>query len=449
MLAPGIDPARVVSALERYQARLAAHDHTVTVQGSLVRTVGLVMEARGIHVAIGERCYVENEAGRLMAAEVVGFDGGRVLLMAEGHANGLAPGARVIPAGHTLEVAAGPELLGRVIDGSGAPIDGKGTIRCSERMPLFGESINPMRRALVDDPLDVGVRSINALFSVGRGSRLGLFAGSGVGKSVLLGMMARYTSADVVVVGLIGERSREVKEFVDRILGPEGLKRAVVVAAPANESPLGRVHGAYRATAIAEYFRDRGHQVLLLMDSLTRFAMAQREIGLAAGEMPASRGYPASVFGRIASLCERAGNGAVDSGSITAFYTVLVEGDDPNDPVGDSARSILDGHLLLSRKLADRAHYPALDVGASVSRVMPAVVAAEQLSHAHRFKHLYSRLEESRDIIAIGGYRPGHDADLDLAVSLQPAINSFLCQDMTNAVRFEESIAALGQIVGT
>jgi flagellum-specific ATP synthase len=305
-----------------------------------------------------------------------------------------------------------------------------------------------MRRALVDEPLDVGVRAINGLFSVGRGSRLGLFAGSGVGKSVLLGMMARYTSADIVVVGLIGERSREVKEFVDRILGPEGLKKAVVIASPASESPLGRVHGAYRATAVAEYFRDRGHQVLLLMDSLTRFAMAQREIGLAAGEIPATRGYPASVFGRISQLCERAGNGPVDGGGITAFYTVLTEGDDPNDPVGDSARSILDGHLVLSRRLADRGHYPALDVGASISRVMPAVVGPEHLARAHRLKHLYSRLEESRDIIAIGGYRPGNDLDLDQAVQLQPAINNFLCQDMTNAVRFKESIAALGDVVG-
>jgi flagellum-specific ATP synthase len=439
---------RLVASLERYQARLLASDHGLKVQGSLVRTVGLVLEARGIHVAIGERCFVESEAGRLLSAEVVGFDGGRVLLMAEGQADGLAPGARVIPAGRTMEVAVGPELLGRVIDGGGFPIDGKGQIRSSGRMPLFGQTINPMRRALVEEPLDVGVRSINGLFSVGRGSRLGLFAGSGVGKSVLLGMMARYTSADVVVVGLIGERSREVKEFVERILGSDGLAKAVVVAAPANESALGRVHGAYRATAIAEYFRDCGHQVLLLMDSLTRFAMAQREIGLAVGEIPASRGYPPSVFGRISSLCERAGNGADGAGSITAFYTVLVESDDPNDPVGDSARSILDGHLVLSRRLADRSHFPALDVGASVSRVMPAVVPQEQVLAAQRFKQLYNRLEDSRDLIAIGGYRSGHDAELDRAVTLQPAINQFLCQDMTNAVSFSDSVAALGQIVG-
>jgi len=439
---------RLVAGLDRYQARLQSSDRGIKVHGSLMRTVGLVMEARGIHVAIGERCFVDGESGRLLSAEVVGFDGGRVLLMVEGHSGGLAPGARVIPAGRTMEVSVGPELLGRVIDGSGLPIDGRGQIRSAERVPLFGQSINPMRRALVEEPLDVGVRSINALFSVGRGSRLGLFAGSGVGKSVLLGMMARYTSADVVVVGLIGERSREVKEFVERILGSDGLAKAVVVAAPANESALGRVHGAYRATAIAEYFRDRGQQVLLLMDSLTRFAMAQREIGLAVGEIPASRGYPPSVFGRISSLCERAGNGAEGSGGITAFYTVLVEGDDPNDPVGDAARSILDGHLVLSRKLADRGHFPALDVGASVSRVMPAVVPAAQVHATQRFKQMYNRLEESRDLIAIGGYRPGHDAELDRAVSLQPAISHFLCQDMTNAVRFFESVAALEQIVG-
>jgi flagellum-specific ATP synthase len=451
MTAPGsaVLAERLTTTLERYLARLQASDRAVKVHGSLVRTIGLVMEARGIHVAIGERCFVEGEASRLVSAEVVGFDGGRVLLMAEGHADGLAPGARVIPAGRTMSVAVSADLLGRVIDGSGAPIDGKGQIRAIERVPLFGRSINPMRRALVDEPLDVGVRSINALFSVGRGSRLGLFAGSGVGKSVLLGMMARYTSADVVVVGLIGERSREVKEFVDRILGVDGLTKAVVVAAPANDSALGRVHGAYRATAIAEYFRDRGQQVLLLMDSLTRFAMAQREIGLAVGEIPASRGYPPSVFGRIASLCERAGTGEEGSGSITAFYTVLVEGDDLNEPVGDSARSILDGHLVLSRALADRGHYPALDVGASVSRVMPTVVSAEQVAHSQRLKQLYNRLEESRDLIAIGGYRPGHDQELDRAVALQPVINAFLCQDMTNAVRFSNSVAALADIVGS
>jgi flagellum-specific ATP synthase len=382
-----------------------------------------------------------------VSAEAVGFDGGRVLLMAEGHADGLAPGARVMPAERRIEVAVGPQLLGRVVDGSGLPIDGKGRLHCTERTPLFGRSVNPMGRALIEEPLDVGVRSINALFSVGRGSRLGLFAGSGVGKSVLLGMMARYTSADVVVVGLIGERGREVKEFVEAILGSDGLTKAAVIAAPADASALGRVHGAYRAMAIAEYFRDRGQHVLLLMDSLTRFAMAQREIGLAIGEIPATRGYPPSVFARIASLCERAGNGEEGSGSITALCTVLVEGDDPNDPVGDSTRAILDGHLVLSRKLADAGQFPALDIGASVSRVMPSVVPPEQLRRARRFKQLYNRLEESRDMIAIGGYRPGHDAELDRAMALRPAIESFLRQDMSSAISFADSVSALRELL--
>jgi flagellum-specific ATP synthase len=439
--------SRIAERLERYRARISGRDSGVCVHGSLVRTIGLVMEARGIHVAIGERCFVESESGRLVSAEAVGFDGGRVLLMAEGHADGLAPGARVMPAERRIEVAVGPQLLGRVVDGSGLPIDGKGRLHCTERTPLFGRSVNPMGRALIEEPLDVGVRSINALFSVGRGSRLGLFAGSGVGKSVLLGMMARYTSADVVVVGLIGERGREVKEFVEAILGSDGLAKAAVIAAPADASALGRVHGAYRAMAIAEYFRDRGQHVLLLMDSLTRFAMAQREIGLAIGEIPATRGYPPSVFARIASLCERAGNGEEGSGSITALCTVLVEGDDPNDPVGDSTRAILDGHLVLSRKLADAGQFPALDIGASVSRVMPSVVPPEQLGRARRFKQLYNRLEESRDMIAIGGYRPGHDAELDRAMALRPAIESFLRQDMSSAISFADSVSALRELL--
>ncbi len=444
---------RLIERLDRYRARLGDSENRLVVHGSLVRTVGLVMEARGVRVAIGERCFVESESGRLVSAEAVGFDGERVLLMAEGHSTGLAPGARVIPAGRSVEIAVGPQLLGRVVDGGGLALDGKGKLRCAERMPLFGRPINPMRRTLVDMPLDVGVRAINALFSVGRGARLGLFAGSGVGKSVLLGMMARYTSADVVVVGLVGERGREVKEFIERILGPGGLAKAVVVAAPADASALERVHGAYRAMAIAEYFRDQGKHVLLLIDSLTRFAMAQREIGLAIGEIPASRGYPPSVFQRIAALCERAGNGEFVSdeeagGSITALYTVLVEGDDLNDPIGDSTRAILDGHLVLSRRLAEAGLFPALDVGSSISRVMSSIVSSEQIALARRFKQLWSRLEESRDIIALGGYRSGNDAELDRAVALRPAIEDFLRQDMTSPVCFADSVAALGELLG-
>jgi flagellum-specific ATP synthase len=439
---------RLVERLDHYRARISSGDARVVIHGSLVRTVGLVMEARGIPVAIGERCFVESESGRLVSAEAVGFDGGRVLLMAEGHGDGLAPGARVIPAGRMIEVAVGPQLLGRVVDGSGLPLDGKGKLGCSNRMPLFGTPINPLRRALVGVPLDVGVRAVNTLFTIGRGSRFGLFAGSGVGKSVLLGMMARYTSADVVVVGLIGERGREVKEFVECILGPGGLAKAVVVAAPADASALGRVHGAYRAMAIAEYFCAQGQHVLLLIDSLTRFAMAQREIGLAIGEIPASRGYPPSVFQRIAALCERAGNGEEGAGSITALYTVLVEGDDLNDPVADSTRAILDGHLMLSRRLAEAGHFPAIDIGASVSRVMSSVVSSEQIELGRRFKRLCSRFEASRDMIMIGAYRPGNDAELDRAVALQPAIEEFLRQDIASASSFAAGVTALAEIVG-
>jgi flagellum-specific ATP synthase len=448
---PSVDASvnmHLLERLERYRARLGESAAGVIVEGSLVRTIGLVMEARGIRVAIGERCFVESERGRLVPAQVVGFDGARVLLMAEGHGDGLAAGARVIPAGRTVEIAAGPQLLGRVIDAAGQPLDGKGKLSCTARMPLFGRPINPLRRALVSAPLDVGVRAVNALFTVGRGSRFGLFAGSGVGKSVLLGMMARYTSADVVVVGLIGERGREVKEFVDCILGSMGLEKSVVVVAPADASALARVDGAYRAMAIAEYFRERDQHVLLLIDSLTRFAMAQREIGLAIGEIPASRGYPPSVFQRIAALCERAGNGEDGGGSITALFTVLVEGDDLNDPVSDATRSILDGHLVLTRRLAEAGHFPALDIGASVSRVMSSVVADNEMVLARRFKRLCARLEESRDIITVGAYRPGNDAELDNAMALRPAIDSFLRQDIASATALAASQSALAAIVG-
>ncbi len=440
---------RLVQSIERYRARIGGRRGEIAVQGALVRTIGLVMEARGLHAAIGERCFIEGEVGRLLPAEVVGFDSERVLLMAEGPVDGLAPNARVIPAGRMVEIAVGPELLGRVIDSSGTAIDGRGPLWCAERVPLFGQALNPMRRMLVSTPLDVGVRSINALFSVGRGARLGLFSGSGVGKSVLLGMMTRYTAADVAVIGLIGERSREVKEFVERILGSEGLAKAVVVAAPASDAALQRVHAAQRAAAIAEYFRDCGKHVLLLMDSLTRFAMAQREIGLSVGELPATRGYPPSVFGRVAALCERAGTGEEGSGSITAFYTVLIEGDDMNDAIGDATRGILDGHLVLSRRLADAGLFPAVDVGASISRVMPAIVPADHLTAAQQFKRLYARLEEHRDMLSIGGYRAGHDAELDRAVALRPAIEGFLRQDLASAVCFADSIGALSTLVGT
>ena len=336
------------------------------VEGRLVRMVGLTLEAVGIRAAIGTRCLVESPLGPSIEAEVVGFSDERVFLMPTGSIAGISPESRVIPTGKVYDAPVGDQLLGRVIDGAGMPLDGKGPLQTHRRMSLSGRFINPMQRAPIDQPLDVGVRAINSILTVGRGQRMGLFAGSGVGKSVLLGMMTKYTTADVIVVGLIGERGREVKEFIDQILGTEGMARAVVVAAPADTTPVMRLHGASMATSIAEYFRDQGKDVLLLMDSLTRYAMAQRELALSIGEPPATKGYPASVFSKIPQLVERAGNGEEGGGSITAFYTVLTEGDDQQDPIADSSRAILDGHVVLSRTLVEMGHFPAIDIDCSV-----------------------------------------------------------------------------------
>jgi flagellum-specific ATP synthase len=343
-------------------------------------------------------------------------------------------------------VRVGPGLLGRVIDGNGIPLDGLGPIQADERVRLLGQTINPLARHPIDTPLDVGVRSINALLTVGRGQRIGLFAGSGVGKSVLLGMMARYTSADVIVVGLIGERGREVKEFVERILGPEGRRRSVVVASPADNPPLIRLHGAWLATSIAEYFRERGLSVLLIMDSLTRFAQAQREIGLAIGEAPATKGYPPSVFARLPALVERAGNGATGRGSITAFYTVLTEGDDQQDPIADSARAILDGHVVLSRRIAEAGQYPAVDIEASVSRVMHEIIPDEHAELARRFRQTLSIYQQHRDLINIGAYQRGSDARIDQAIELWPAMQKFLMQPIEQRVGHVEAVNALRQM---
>ncbi|MGH8208065.1 MAG: FliI/YscN family ATPase, partial [Steroidobacteraceae bacterium] len=312
---------------------------------------------------------------------------------------------------------------------------------------LSGKPINPLARKPISEPLDVGVRTINSLLTIGRGQRVGLFAGSGVGKSVLLGMMARYTSADVIVVGLIGERGREVKEFVERILGPKDRTRAVVVATPADHPPLMRLHGAWLATAIAEYFRDQGASVLLLMDSLTRFAQAQREIGLAIGEAPATKGYPPSVFAKLPQLVERAGNGAAGGGSITAFYTVLTEGDDNQDPIADSARAILDGHIVLSRSIAESGQYPAIDVEASISRVMQEIATPEQIQTARQFRQTLSMYQQHRDLIAIGAYQRGSDPRVDNAITLWPRMQRFLQQDMRERVDFAASLTALEAVL--
>jgi len=434
-------------ALDGYSARLAQGPVTV-VEGKLTRMVGLTLEAVGCQAAIGDRCRVVNAHGADIDAEVVGFAGERLFLMPTGLARGLAPNARVIPQGGAGDVAVGDGLLGRVLDGAGRPLDGRGPLRLDARRPLYGEPINPLERGAIDQPLDVGVRSINALLAVGRGQRLGLFAPSGVGKSVLLGMMTRFTDADVIVVGLIGERGREVKEFIDQILGAQGLARAVVVATPADNPPLMRMHGAAMATSIAEYFRDRGCHVLLLMDSLTRYAQANREIALTIGEPPATRGFPPSVFARLPQLVERAGMGIHGHGSITAFYTVLTEADDANDPVADAARAILDGHIVLSRRLAERGLYPAIDVEASISRVMSQIVSTEHERQARVLRHHYSVYEQNADLFTMGAYQRGANPELDQAVTQRPAILDFLRQDMLQAVGFNDAAAALAQLVG-
>jgi flagellum-specific ATP synthase len=437
---------------ERWSRRLAVHrarasDPGVVVEGKLARVAGMTLEAIGCEAALGARCLIEGTGGNSIEAEVVGFSGDRLFLMPTSTLAGVMPNARVIPTRSVASVGVGDGLLGRVIDGAGNPLDGRGPLNCEGRNRLEAEPINPLARQPIHQALDVGVRSINALFTAGRGQRLGLFAGSGIGKSTLLGMMTRYTKADVIVVGLIGERGREVKEFVEDNLGQAGMARSVVVATPADCSPLLRIHGAWRATAIAEHFRAQGRQVLLLMDSLTRFAQAQREIGLAIGEPPATKGYPPSVFGRLPQLVERAGTGAAGGGSITAFYTVLAEGDDENDPIVDAARAILDGHIMLSRSMAESGIYPPINVESSVSRSMSRIASPQHLAAAQKFREVVACYMRNRDLITVGAYRPGSDPQLDRAVRLWPRIEAFLGQPTDLPVSFEESIAQLETLV--
>jgi len=417
------------------------------VEGTLNRMVGMTLEAVGCEAAVGGRCLIDTAEGKQVEAEVVGFSGDKLFLMPTGDIRGIMPGARVIPTRSASEVLVGEALLGRVLDGAGRPLDGAGELRCTDRVSLTGEPLNPLMRRAIRDPLDVGVRSINSLLTVGGGQRIGLFAGSGVGKSVLLGMMTRYTQADVTVVGLIGERGREVQDFVTNTLGPDGMRRAVVVATPADNPPLMRLHGAWLATAIAEYFRDRGMKVLLLLDSLTRFAQAQREIALAIGEPPATKGYPPSVFARLPQLVERAGNSDRGVGSITAFYTVLAEGDDQNDPIADAARAILDGHIVLSRRLAESGLYPAIDIEASISRAMHQIATRDQLDLATRFRQVYSTYQQNRDLITVGAYRRGSDPRVDQAVEQWPKMQEFLRQDMYQPVPIARSYTDLKQLV--
>ncbi len=460
-LAPQRAP-RIAEFLQDCRARIDASEPLAPC-GYLTRAAGLVMEAVGLKLAVGSTCTLLLPNGNRAEAEVVGFSGDRLFLMPTQDVYGVTPGARVVPqqlalapvrmgkvevprrraADRGKHVPVGTELLGRVLDGTGKPLDRLAPLTTREMQPLYSRPINPLERAPIAATLDVGVRAINALLTVGRGQRMGLFAGSGVGKSVLLGMMARYTTADVTVVGLIGERGREVKEFIEHILGAEGMARSVVVAAPADTSPLMRIQGAAYATAVAEYFRDQGKNVLLIMDSLTRVAMAQREIALAVGEPPATKGYPPSVFAKLPALVERAGNGTSGGGSITAFYTVLTEGDDPSDPIGDAARAILDGHIVLSRELAESGHYPAIDVEASISRAMTSLVDEAHLESVRRLKSLYSRYQRSRDLINVGAYVAGSDPQLDQAIALMPRMEAFLCQNMRSREQFGASVAQL------
>ena len=406
-------------------------------EGRLVRMVGMKLEAEGCKGAIGERCRVLCETATV-DAEIVGFAEGRLVLMPEGEVSGLQLGARVQPLGEHSVVAVDEQLFGRVLDGAGHFLDGGEAPHCNHSMALRARALNPLERRPIREPLDVGVRAINALLTMGKGQRLGLFAGSGVGKSTLLGMMTRHTAADVIVVALVGERGREVREFVEDILGPEGLARAIVVATPADYPPLMRIHGAWRATAIAEHFRNQGRDVLLLMDSLTRFAQAQREIGLAVGEPPVSKGYPPSVFSLLPNLVERAGNGA--RGSITAVYTVLVEGDDPADPIADAARAILDGHIVLSRQVADSGLFPAIDIEASVSRAMIAITDEGQQGVARALKELYSVYRQNRDLVSIGAYERGSDPKIDQAIQAYEPLRALLRQPHNVKVDMNQSL---------
>lgn len=437
------------------------------ITGKLTRVTGLTLEAQGLRLPMGSICQIEHQNSAPVEAEVVGFNADTLYLMPTSDTLGLVPDATVTPLVNRFPspqlgqpqaarrrsedqlraLPIGEGLLGRVINAQGQPIDSLGPIDKCRQEPIHRRPPNAMQRTPIRQPLDVGVRAINSLLAVGQGQRLGLFAGSGVGKSVLLGMMARYTQADITVVGMIGERGREVQEFINESLGKEGLSKAVVVVAPADQPAVLRMQAALYCTAIAEHYRDQGKRVLLLMDSLTRYAMAAREVALSLGEAPATKGYPASVFALLPKLVERAGNGPAGAGSITAFYTVLTEGDDQQDPIADSARAILDGHFVLERSLADSGHFPAIDIERSISRVMQNVSSPEHLRNARALRKLWSRIQSSQDLIAVGAYVSGRDLELDRALELKPAIEKFLQQDMHERSEFHISLDRMAELL--
>jgi flagellum-specific ATP synthase len=437
-----------VSTLDwgRYEKAVAG---TVMVrpEGRISKVVGLIAEGDAMGMGIGSLCRITNDAGLGIVAEVIGFRDRKVLLMPYGDIRGISPGSRMVALADTPETGVGDVYLGRVIDGMGRPIDGKGPLDFTVRYPLYGRPINPMERKPIKEPLDVGIAAINTMMPLGRGQRVAIMAGSGVGKSVLMGMMTKHTTADVTVIGLIGERGREVRDFINETLGPEGMKRSVVVAATSDSPPLVRIRGAYVATTLAEYFRDQGLHVLLIIDSITRFAMSSRDVGLAAGEPPTSRGYTPSFFVQIPILLERAGY-VEGKGSVTGIYTVLVEGDDLNDPVGDTVRSIVDGHIVLSRELANRGHYPAIDVLASVSRVMRDVSRPEHMKVRAQAVDTIAAFRNAEDMITIGAYVDGSDPRVDRAKKLMPAINGFLRQEIERRVSIEQGVGELSRIMG-
>jgi len=453
-----LQPAQLADQLNMRRQHLADIPHSIR-EGKLKRVSGIVLEVEGLPMSIGSGATILSEVGgKTYDAECIGFNGAITYLMPIDSMEGISPGALVYPAhtpynsgsGYTSSGIADPlpigeSLLGRVVDGLGRPIDGKGYGE-KQFSPYIQRTLNPLDRTPIHEPLDVGIQAINGLLTVGRGQRVGIFAGSGVGKSVLLGMLARNCIADVIVIGLVGERGREVREFCEETLGPESIERAVVVAAPADASPLARSKGASYATDVAIWFRDQGKHVVLIVDSLTRYAMALREIGLSLGEAPVARGYPPSVFARMPELVERVGNGANPDGSITAFYTVLLEGDDTNDPVADTARGILDGHFFLSRELADSGHYPAIDVEKSISRVMPKVASKEHLLAARKIKQLYSRYMRGRDLVSMGAYIAGSDPELDEALKAWPKIQDFLRQESDMTIPLPQTLEILLRI---
>ncbi|WP_022664720.1 FliI/YscN family ATPase [Desulfospira joergensenii] len=420
---------------------------TLKPEGRISQVVGLIAQGDSLGLGVGSICSIINDRGEEVKAEIVGFKQEKALFMPYGDIRGVSLGSRIVPVASSPMVGVSDQLLGRVIDGMGNPIDGKGEIRASAEYYLYGKAVGPMDRKPIKEPLDVGISAINTMITLGKGQRVAIMAGSGVGKSVLMGMMTKHTAADVVVIGLIGERGREVKDFVEDTLEKEGMKRAVVVAATSDTPPLVRIRGAYLATTIAEYFRDQGKNVLLMVDSITRFAMSSRDVGLAAGEPPTTRGYTPSFFVQIPMLLERAGSLEM-GGSITGIYTVLVEGDDLNDPVGDTVRSIVDGHIVLSRDLANRGHYPAIDVLSSVSRVMRDVSSKEHLSVREQAARIMATYKNAEDMISIGAYVDGSDPGIDKAKKLMPGINRVMRQGIDKKMDLKSSIDALRVILG-